>query len=79
MKKYPNFDAVSFKNDLTIIQLERDITESEDNGYICIKKNTITNPGTNVYAIGWGFTEKNQFKGFFIQIECSTIFLSNQI
>ena len=43
--------------------MERDIIETDDNGYICVKKNTVTNPGTLVYAVGWGFTDKNFFKG----------------
>ena len=61
--QHPNFDGNTFQNDLTILQLDRDVEESDDVGFICVNSNTKTEPGTSVYAIGWGFTEGQMFKG----------------
>lgn len=59
---HPNFDTSSFKNDITLITLDRDVEETNETGYICVEKVTRTNPGTKVYAVGWGFTAKNWFR-----------------
>lgn len=59
---HPEFDSVTFKNDIAIITLDRDVPESIETGYLCVDEVTPTNPGTKVYAIGWGFTEKNWYK-----------------
>ncbi len=62
-QKYPDFDPNSFKNDITILTLDRDVEVSDNVGFICLDQHTNINPGTQVYAVGWGFTEKNWFKG----------------
>lgn len=59
---YPNFDTNSFKNDLSIIKLERDIVETDYLSYICLDRHTNTQPNTDVYAVGWGFTDTNFYK-----------------
>jgi len=60
---YPGFDENTFKNDITIITLDRDVDWTDPAvGFICLDRVTQTSPGTQVYAVGWGFTEKNWFK-----------------
>lgn len=59
---YPGFDQNSFKNDISIITLDRDVEESNEIGFICLEKVTRTSPGTKVYAVGWGFTSNNWFR-----------------
>lgn len=59
IKSYPNFDGNSFQNDLTILELDKDVAESESVGYICLTKDSQLDPGNDVYAVGWGFTNNN--------------------
>lgn len=61
--QYPDFDTNSFKNDIAIIKLDKDIVESDSVSYICLNKNTETMPSTDVFAVGWGFTENNFYRG----------------
>lgn len=61
--KYPNFDTNSFKNDLSIIKLERDVVETDYLNYICLDRHTNTRANADVYAVGWGFTDTNFYKG----------------
>lgn len=63
--KHPNFDASTFKNDLAILQLDQDVMLSDSVGYICVNPETNTLAGTDLFAVGWGFTEKNFFSGKF--------------
>ncbi|RNA11624.1 transmembrane protease serine 11D [Brachionus plicatilis] len=60
--EYPNFDQSTFKNDISIIKLDRDVIDSENLNYICVPTETNTNPGTDLYAVGWGFTENNFYR-----------------
>lgn len=39
------------------------MVENENLNYICIPDETNTNPGTDLYAVGWGFTENNFYRG----------------
>jgi hypothetical protein len=59
--KYPGFEIDTFKNDVTLIKLDRDVTfDNNDNiNVICMNDEANTTPGTDVYAVGWGFTSKN--------------------
>ncbi len=61
---YPNFDSATFKNDLAILELEQDVPSNNENvGFLCLNEQTNTRTGTDLYAVGWGFTEKNFFTG----------------
>ncbi|CAF0786128.1 unnamed protein product [Brachionus calyciflorus] len=60
--EHPNFDQNTFKNDLAIIKLDRDVTTSDALNFICVPSETITDPGTDLYAVGWGFTENNFYR-----------------
>lgn len=35
-------------------------------GYICLTKDSILDPGTDVYAVGWGFTNNNFYAGNYL-------------
>lgn len=59
---FPGFNENTFQNDLTLITLDRDVEVTDDVGFICLSNSTNTAPGTQVYAVGWGFTEGNFFK-----------------
>ena len=61
--KFPGFNENTFQNDLTLITLDRDVELSDDVSFICVSNKSETSPGTAVYAVGWGFTESNFFKG----------------
>jgi len=60
---HPDFNENSYKNDLSIVILDRDVDWTDPAvSFICLDRVTQTSPGTVVYAVGWGFTEKNWFK-----------------
>jgi hypothetical protein len=63
--QFPGFNENTFQNDLTLITLDRDVETSDDVSFICVSNQSNIIPGTQVYAVGWGFTEGNFFKGSF--------------
>lgn len=63
--KHSGFDLTTFKNDLALIRLDREVSRSEKNGFACLTKTNQVAPGDSIYAIGWGYTEKSRNQGFF--------------
>ena len=61
--QYPNFDTGTFQNDLSIIKLNQDVPESETVNFLCLTNNTSIQPGSSVYAVGWGYTLENFSSG----------------
>ena len=47
-----------------MVILDRDVQLSNKTGFICLDKNTNTNPGTYVYAVGWGYTNYKIQQGY---------------
>jgi len=62
--KHSGFDLTTFKNDLALIRLDREVSRSEKNGFACLTKANQVTPGDSIYAIGWGYTEKSRNQGF---------------
>lgn len=54
--KHPDFDTTKYTNDVSVILLDRDVTESDETGVICLDRKDSTKPGTRAYAVGWGST-----------------------
>jgi hypothetical protein len=63
-EKHKDFDTTTFKNDLALIKLDRDVDEVEGKvGYACLSNQAHVHPGDIIYAIGWGYTEKSRNQG----------------
>ena len=67
-KQHYDFDLGTFKNDIALIRLDRDVVKSEKNGFACLTKSTQVTPGDSVSAVGWGYTEFSRNQGFFLLI-----------
>jgi hypothetical protein len=64
LQKHKDFDTTTFKNDLALIKLDRDVEEIEGKvGYACLSNQAHVHPGDIIYAIGWGYTEKSRNQG----------------
>lgn len=64
--KHQDFDPVTFKNDLALIRLDREIDHSNHVGFVCLTGRMHGGqvmPGDTIYAIGWGYTEKSKNQG----------------
>jgi hypothetical protein len=61
--KFPNFDENTFENDISLIQLDRDVEFSNTINTICLNSQGFLRPGENVIAVGWGFTAGSAKKG----------------
>ena len=70
--KHKDFDTTTFKNDLALIRLDRDVDEMDGKvGYVCLSNTAQVHPGDTIYAIGWGYTEKSRNQGFKFIFVCS--------
>ena len=65
-KKHYDFDLSTFKNDIAIIRLDRDVVKSYKSGYVCLTKSSQVAPSDTVTAVGWGYTEFSRNQGKFI-------------
>ena len=54
---------MTFKNDLALIRLDRDVLLNNQVGFICLTKATQVEPGDVIYAIGWGYTDQLRNQG----------------
>ena len=72
--KYPNFDTGTFQNDLSIIKLTQDVPESETVNFLCLTNKTSVQPGSSVYAVGWGYTLENFSSGTLVPLARSLAF-----
>lgn len=61
--KFPNFDENTFENDISLIQLDRDVGFTDTINAICLNGQGFLRPGENVIAVGWGFTAGSAKKG----------------
>ncbi|CAF0959695.1 unnamed protein product [Brachionus calyciflorus] len=68
---HERFDPITFKNDVAIIRLDRDVQSSYEIGFACLGKLNQVQPGDTVYAIGWGYTEmsRNQASRYLMQVD----------
>lgn len=68
---HERFDPITFKNDIAIIRLDRDVQTSYEIGFVCLGKLNQVQAGDTVYAIGWGYTEisRNQASRYLMQVD----------
>ena len=62
-KKHYRFDPETFKNDLALVKLDRDVKLSSQVGFVCVTKSTQVTPGESIFAIGWGYKENSRNQG----------------
>lgn len=63
--KHYRFDPETFKNDLALVKLDRDVEMSSQVGFVCVSKTAHVVPGDSIYAVGWGYTENSRNQGSF--------------
>ncbi|ORX92871.1 trypsin-like protease, partial [Basidiobolus meristosporus CBS 931.73] len=64
---HPNYDSLTFMNDLALIELERPLRISSSIQPITISNSTLS-PGQEVTAAGWGQTENQPSSSILLQV-----------
>lgn len=55
--KHPDFDKKKVTNDIAMIKLNRNTTESNNVEYVCVNRDHYMKYDDYVFALGWGIND----------------------
>lgn len=59
---HPNYNDLTFANDVALIMLKRPVIPSDRANFICVEKTVLIDRNDSFVVVGWGYTLVNSTK-----------------